>query len=487
MSRFNKQKVGTKTVNLAGGEAYSQSPELELISILLTSFANNQFYEKSESKFDRIIELLKNVNPLFAAKAAIYARTEFGMRSISHVLASEIAKHVSGQKWAKSFYEKIVYRPDDMIEILSYHKKNGKLSGAMKKGFAMAFNKFDAYQLAKYRAENKQVKLIDVVNLVHPKGNESNKEALKLLVKGELKSTETWESKLSNAGKSGVNKEKAKKDAWIGLIKERKIGYFALLRNLRNIQEQAPEILKDALELLVDEKLIKKSLVLPFRFMTAIEEIKKVQSNTNDIIIGINRAIDISCDNVPIFDGETAVVVDFSGSMGLSYKEPRGKASLLGAILAKSNNSDFMIFGNHAKYINFNPMDSILTIVNYMNRLNKGWGYSNDIIGNVGNGTNFHSIFQTLNKKYERLIILSDMQGWIGYNTPVSSFNTYKNKFNADPFIYSFDLAGNGSMQFPEKNVFCLAGFSEKIFDVMKLLESDKNALISKINEIELK
>ncbi|MDE1770632.1 MAG: hypothetical protein KGI28_08800, partial [Thaumarchaeota archaeon] len=45
------------------------------------------------------------------------------------------------------------------------------------------------------------------------------------------------------------------------LIKERKIGYFALLRNLRNISEQAPEIMNEALEMLVDEKLIKSSLV----------------------------------------------------------------------------------------------------------------------------------------------------------------------------------------------------------------------------------
>jgi hypothetical protein len=481
MARFNEKTIGTKTVNLAGGEAYTQTPELELVSILLTSFANDQFYEKAQTKFGRIVEILKKVNPLFAAKAAIYARTEFGMRSISHVLASEIAKHVSKEKWGKEFYKAIIYRPDDMVEILAYHKQNGKISNAMKKGFAMAFNKFDAYQLAKYRCENKSIKLVDIVNLVHPKGNDKNKDALAKLVKGELKSTETWESKLSNAGKS-EDKEKSKKDAWVGLIKERKIGYFALLKNLRNIQEQAPEVLKDALELLVDEKLIKKSLVLPFRFMTAIEEIKKIQSNTNNIMIAINKAIDISCDNAPIFDGETAVVVDFSGSMGLSYKDPRGKASLFGAILAKSNNADFMIFGNRAEYINFNPMDSTLTIINYMNGLNQGL-FENGI-GQVGHGTNFHSIFETLNKSYERIIILSDMQGWIGYKSPVSSFDDYKKRFNTNPFIYSFDLDGHGSMQFPEQNVFCLAGFSEKIFDIMKLLETDKKALINRINEV---
>jgi hypothetical protein len=39
---------------------------------------------------------------------------------------------------------------------------------------------------------------------------------------------------------------------------------------------------------------------------------------------------------------------------------------------------------------------------------------------------------------------------------------------------------------FPEKNVYCLAGFSEKVFDIIKLLETDKDALINEIEKIEL-
>jgi 60 kDa SS-A/Ro ribonucleoprotein len=82
-----------------------------------------------------------------------------------------------------------------------------------------------------------------------------------------------------------------------------------------------------------------------------------------------------------------------------------------------------------------------------------------------------------VNKKYNWVTILSDMQGWIGDYCPVASFLACKNKFKVNPFIYSFDLKGYGSMQFPEPNVFALAGFSEKVFDIMKLLEQDKKAL----------
>jgi len=101
-------------------------------------------------------------------------------------------------------------------------------------------------------------------------------------------------------------------------------------------------------------------------------------------------------------------------------------------------------------------------------------------------GTNFHAIFEKAKRAYDRIIILSDMQGWMGGYAPTGSFKNYKKKYKADPYIYSFDLQGYGSLQFPEDNVFALAGFSEKIFDLMKLLETDRNALIKKIEAIEL-
>lgn len=236
---FNRNRKQEKTINKAGGEAFTQTPQLELVSLLLTSFAGEQFYRRGADTFDRLKELIAACDKEFAAKAAVYARTKFGMRSISHVAASELAKHISAQSWAKDFYNAIIHRPDDMTEILAYHMtSNGKVPNAMKKGMAAAFNKFDTYRLAKYRGENKAVKLVDVVNLVHPKPTEKNAEALKDLVNGKLRVTETWEAALTKAGQSAENdKEKAslKREAWASLIRERKLGYFALLRNLRNI------------------------------------------------------------------------------------------------------------------------------------------------------------------------------------------------------------------------------------------------------------
>jgi hypothetical protein len=103
-----------------------------------------------------------------------------------------------------------------------------------------------------------------------------------------------------------------------------------------------------------------------------------------------------------------------------------------------------------------------------------------------GGSTNFPAIFQKANKKYDRVIILSDMQGWVGYYTPKAEFDRYKQRFGANPKVYSFDLAGLGTLQFPEKNVYALAGFSEKSFDIMALLDEDPKALVNRIKQVEV-
>ena len=301
---------------------------------------------------------------------------------------------------------------------------------------------------------------------------------------------------LTAAGQKAENeddKAKFKKEAWVELIKEKKIKYFALLRNLRNIIEQAPEVIEEACEMLVDEKAIKRSLVLPFRFVTAYAEIEKMDGKIQRRVLkAINDAVDISLNNVPKFDGETLVVIDASGSMDDAVAggtlRMRDVASLFASILAKSSNADVMLFGTYAKYVPYQLTDSTMSITKQLIGYNRGPGASSGKRGSfeVGFGTNYHAIFNEANKKYDRVVIISDGQGWMNGGEPSKEYASYKNKFSAKPLIYSWDLAGYGSMMFPQRSVFTIAGYSDKIFKVMQLFEKDKTALISEILKTEL-
>jgi 60 kDa SS-A/Ro ribonucleoprotein len=481
--RFNTKNLmqGALSTNLAGGPAHAASGKLELASLMLTSMFQPQFYRKPDAQLARLRELVVNkVEPAFAARAALYARKEAGMRSVTHVAAAELARYVKGQEWMARFLEKVVHRPDDVLEILAYYLATyGRpIPNSLKKGLGRALAKFDEYQLAKYRKSAAELSLVDAVNLLHP----PHTEALRKLVKGTLASAETWETRLTQAGqaaKPGDAEALAalKNEAWAQLVKDRKIGYFALLRNLRNILETAPEVLEDAVALLTDERLIHKSLVLPFRYLTALEALEHPECarlpGVSKAMEAISDAVEISLANVPKFPGRTLVALDGSGSM---MGRPIKIGALFAAVLAKAGGEgvDVMLFSTGAKYVALNTRDSVLTLAKRLESKVEAAG------------TDFHVIFKTAHRPYERIIILSDMQAWIGHGTPAKDLAAYRRKHGADPRVFSFDLQGYGTLQFPERNVFALAGFSDKTMDTLATLDKDPGAFLKAIEAVDL-
>jgi hypothetical protein len=476
--KFNtllKRTARGNTTNLAGGRAFTQSTKDELVSILLTSTLGDQFYRSGDATVGRVKELVTSTDDkAFVAKAAIYARTQAGMRSVSHLVAAELARGVKGAPWTKRFYDRVVHRPDDVLEILACYLAAyaRPIPNALKKGLGAALARFDEYQLAKYRRDSAELKLVDAVNLLHP----PHSEPLRKLIRGDLAPAETWETKLTQAGARGESDEEVaelKSAAWDELIASRKLGYFALLRNLRNILEQAPQCVDAALAMLVDERLIAKSLVLPFRYLTALEAVQSSKlPRAGDVLSALSEAADKSLANVPSFDGRTLIALDGSGSMN---GRPLAIGSLFAAVLAKANaGATLMVFSNDADFVALNRRDSTLTLTREIARRAPG------------GGTNFHAIFQRTTCAYDRIVILSDMQGWIGGHAPTETFAAYKLRTNCDPRVFSFDLAGYGTLQFPERNVFCLAGFSDKALQTMRFLEEDKSALLRQIEAIDL-
>jgi len=520
MSKFNKTKTPVskqkpETINKAGGVAFDKSAELELVSRLLTWFVNDGYYE-SEADDRAAIRMLisKLQDKKFAAKAAIYARTVFGMRSVTHLLTGELfLSGISGEPWARNFVKNLVTRVDDMMEILAYWDSLGQKGRprALLRGISDSFQKFDTYQLGKYQSGGSDMSLIDVVRLTHPAPTEKNKKGLEKLVAGNLKATGTRQAALVKATqnlKSEEEREAARKEVWKDQLESGKIGYFELVKNMGGVLRDAPEYLDKAIELLGNEKAILNSKVFPFRYVTAVNNIKKLyptEPGLRKVLAAMSRAVDISCKNVPKLEN-TLVAVDVSGSMDsaliaskqdMKRHEIRGTeattmkqaASLFGAILVKAGYGDLMIFASDSKYIDYNPEDSALSIANSASQHS---GYQ-------GHGTCFGSIFRRANRKYDRVVIFSDMQGWQGsyfadFNSymdngaPIKSLDAYKKKYNADPKIYSVNMAESGGSMFnlSSSKVVPLAGFSEKLFNLMEIAEQDRNALINAINAVDL-
>jgi hypothetical protein len=471
LNPLSRGKSAPNTVNFAGGRAFTQTAKLELVSVLLTTFLEDEFYRTEKQTTEKIRELITKVgDPRFVAKAALYARNTYGMRSVSHLVAGELAKSVKGASWTKRFYAHVVRRPDDVMETLGYYLAvyGRPVPNSLKKGLGAALARFDEHQVAKYRREHGAFKMVDAVNLVRPKAT----AALSKLVRGELAPAQTWETRLTQAG-DGETAEQvaaAKSQAWGELVRERKLGYLALLRNVRNILTHAPEVVDELCQQLANERAVRKSLVFPFQFLSAVEVLKQGNlSGANRVMDALNEAIDHSLANVPKLGGNTLVALDSSGSM---VGRPQTIGSLFAATLVKATGADLMLFSDDARYVSLNRRDTTLTAA--------------QSIPFISGGTNFNAIFQRANRAYDRIVILSDMQGWIGGGAPVQPFADYKTRYSVTPRVFSFDLKGYGTLQFPQERVYCLAGWSDRVFEIMQKLDRDPEALVHDVESVPM-
>jgi hypothetical protein len=395
------------------------------------------------------------------------------------------------------------------MELLAYYqvannrkavKKLNRLSKQVQKGLAAAFNKFDEYQFAKYNRST-EVKLRDALFLVHPKAKDEAQQALfNKIVKQELAIPYTWETELSELGQqkfaNGKAKDRAITAKWEELIDSDKLGYMALLRNLRNILQAnvSAAHIKKVSDRLGDEKAVANSKQLPFRFLAAYRELKDISSSFNGYIMdALETAITYSVRNMKGFDLDTRVVIacDVSGSM---QKPISAKSKvllydiglLLGMLMqSKSKNVVSGIFGDTWKIMPL-PGRDVLAKVDALYRRQ----------GEVGYSTNGYKVLKDLvDRKYvaDKIMMFTDVQLWDSRTSNSSASNTmaycwaaYK-KIAPNAKLYLFDLAGYGNtpLQVEKNGVHLIAGWSDKVFDVMEAMENGTNAL-EVINSIEL-
>lgn len=289
----------------------------------------SEFYEDGEDIAARIVRLAGVLTASTVAALAIETREIGNLRHVPLLLLSALAKIGGGDKIVADTIERVVQRADELAELLAVHAKaNGvkpsevkkKISAQMKKGLARAFTKFNEYALAKYDRDG-AVRLRDALFMVHAKPKDDGQAALwKRLVANELTVPDTWEVHLS----SGADK----KETFERLIREGKLGYLALLRNLRNMAEAGcdPDLVKSA----IVARKGGAQRVLPFRYIAAARAAPQFEP-------AIDQALCEAIGELPILPGKTAILIDVSGSMGerLSAKSDMKRidaAAGLGAI-----------------------------------------------------------------------------------------------------------------------------------------------------------
>lgn len=320
MSSSNYPAEGPRTHG--GAVTFTLTPIEELRRTVLSCMLwEGEHYESGDSIAGRIKTLVPQCVPQAVAALAIEARNAQHLRHVPLLLVRELARLPHVGRLVGDTLAEVIQRPDEIAEFLSLYWKDGKcsISKQVKLGLARAFRKFDEYQFAKHEHANAAIKLRDVLFLVHGKPKTSSGKhtkyerhfeqngltpdelLYKAIVDRTLKTPETWEVKMS-ATKGDEVEGRA---AFETMLKEGKLGYMALLRNLRKMTvlgvdrgliEQAIKARKGA------------SKVLPFRFISAARETPQFEALLDTAMVqGLAEA--------PKLEGRTLIVLDVSGSM----------------------------------------------------------------------------------------------------------------------------------------------------------------------------
>lgn len=539
--------------NYEGGPAFDLNSPIEaLLSITGGSFfAEPRYYDSSKCRFKvgqaleariqltnnklvniantselddvakRIVALTMDVlngdRPQDVLILARFLRNRLNIRLTPQVLLVLAASHSAGQGFVRKYANTIVLRPDEIKTCLllwRFFFGQKCVPNCLGLGLADRLSQFSESALLKYDGSDfptwKDVlrwlprrtgyplnrdmqryfthdEVSDAVPIIKARKELAKcttfDDRAKALI---VKSHANWEVVLSQF--------KNRPEVWSHLVEYDLVGYMALLRNLKNLQEANvnEKIIDKVCSIIADRQQVLNSKQLPFRFISALKAAggdgfshgrygRAVSSVgiTAKIQNALYKAIEYSAENITELPGVTAVFADNSGSMSspVSAKSELTcleAANILAAMVAKRcQNSYVCSFGTEVGYIGQVTGSSIRDI------------YQRVLTADIkGHGTDAWKCVKWLMSqkiKVDRIILLSDMQCYNsgGYSlyggTCNGSLQGEWEKYraqNKNCWLHTVHLNGYGSAAVEQgKNVNLLSGFSEKLFDTLLTTE----------------
>jgi len=516
MSKLNKKAVAPKkalppvAISYNGNPQYAKSAKQDLFELAVGFlFGKDSYYESSDAKAERMhknIATLVAMNEFdFIANTIKYARSNMHIRTapvmMAVMFAYELRRQNKSYEHLRAVVRDVIQRADQLKDTFAYaldvfgatlpvNKRKNAVPLAIKRGVADAFSKFNEYQFAKWKGSGEGLKLRDVLWITHPTPVSAyHGVVFDKIMKDNLTVPFTWEVELSRNGQLPIGERLSEKDIWTKMVsaKDEKdryvVGYMALLRNLRNIQNANldDKVLKThVLTRISNKDEVLNSKQLPFDFVEAYEAI----NDDNRIKAAVSMAIDISVANMPVLGNNVWVLVDNSSSMNNTYEQMnsyyrRGKgeevkgvgkapsvtAALFAAALFKvsameSKNFAITLFSSHATIVkNLNPTDSVITI-------------AEKILAGIAvpAATNLSAALETkrqLGFEPDAVIMFSD--GQVDVMPRGTRIET--NIFTKNCVKVSFNLGAYSSTPLSEAHGwYQLSGWSQSIFDFVPLM-----------------
>lgn len=479
--KFNETKDDvedrTRKENYEGGEAFEpDTPEMGLYKVVVNNLLENKYYTDDEESLNKVKQRFDECaesSPEFVLKLANYARNEMYLRDISQLLLALSSLDDRTKCYTKDYARDIISRADEPATLVALMNElnGGSLPKPLKKGIESSLHQFDEYHFSKYKQSRRDVSLVDVFNLVHPKPeNEDEEEIFRSIVLGDkddypevdpLEPPETWEVIISEKGNT--------EEAWREVLP--KLPLFAKIRNLRNMRSHGIP----GEEILEDESMdhIRSSMIYPFRFYQAYEALSKEGLLDDYAEDWLSKAIDESSENIPDDLGNSLVSVDLSGSMrtplsSMSEVEYYEIGSLFGGVLSNKG-AKTSAFASGFKTFRFHKDTPTLE---------RARRIRDEDIGMATNGWKAIEWARVNEKEFDRFILVTDMQIWdstfMTKRSVREEFSSYREEVENDTMLYMIDLSSYGDLVTPERaeNVRNISGWNEKVIDYIESVEN---------------
>src|SRR5579864_4371780 len=175
-------------------------PEVQwrLYTALLSAFLDESCYQPAGDKLSSLREKVRDNDPAFVAKLAVYLREKMNLRPLSYIVTAELAALHGDSEWVGSLIARVLQQAGEIPEWMDYYiRANGgaaslsragvsvarpgrpgtlrlgvvKPGRAVLKGLAAVCNRLDEYQFTRYTREE-QLKLKKSLSLIRPKAKD---------------------------------------------------------------------------------------------------------------------------------------------------------------------------------------------------------------------------------------------------------------------------------------------------------------------------
>lgn len=500
MAKFNlKLRADKRVVTAEGAPGLVREPRAELFLLgVSTMVGEDTFYEGAADRDSRFRELIATVavaDPDWFARFVTWLRTGAMLRSASVVAALEGARAqlAAGLPGSRVIVDAALQRADEPGEALAYWlgRYGRKLPKPVKRGVADAVVRlYHERSLLKYDSEGTAIRFGDVIDLTHPSAKDERQgdlfqhaldrrhrrdnplpESLTVLAaRAELmalpveqRTQVTDPATLAAAGMTwealaGWRQTAMDASAWEAIIPT--MGYFALLRNLRNFDQAgvSDTVAETVAAKLVDPAEVVKSRVLPMRFLSAHNAAPSLRW-----AYPLEKALQAALANVPALDARTLVLIDTSGSMNSPFSKDGSlrcwdAATVFGlALAARADDATVVSFSNDTKVFPALAGESVLAAV----RRFKDGGFF------FGAGTETEKAVRKHYQRHDRVVILTDEQAhWHGSADVAAAVP-------AQVPVYTWNLAGYRVGHAPTTgNRHTFGGLSDAAFAMIPLIEA---------------